>query len=112
MISFAWNHSTVIEFENVLLQAFQISNLIREYIEVLHKYGSTDDNASRNLQSIYGPGITALYQHQPPPRHNPEENMYMMHSSAAVNNMQIYQSTRPTPMFQKPSPALIEDISV
>lgn len=91
-------------------QAFQISNLIREYIEVLQNYGNAEENSSKTLQSIYGPGITALYQHQPPPqRYHPEDNMYMMHEGAAV---QSYQTTRPTSMVHKPSPALIEDISV
>ena len=85
---------------------------------MLHKYGSSDENASRNLQSIYGPGIAALYQHQPPPRHaNTEENMYMMQATGGpaaminANNSQ-YQISRPTPMFQKPPQPIVEDISV
>lgn len=101
----------MIDTQFISLQAFQISNLIREYIEVLQNYGTKDDNASRNLQSIYGPGITALYQHQPPQRNIQEDNMYMMHTTTA-NNMHSYQSTRPTSILHKPSPALIEDISV
>ena len=70
------------------------------------------------MQSIYGPGIAALYQHQPPPRHaNPEDNMYMMQTAtgpAAIMNANNtpYQITRPTPMFQKPPQPIVEDISV
>ena len=98
-------------------QAFQISNLIREYIEVLQKYGSSDDNASRNLQSIYGPGIAALYQHQPPPRHANQDDMYMMHTTSGpvmpMNTINTpYQITRPSPMFQKSPQPIVEDISV
>ena len=96
-----------------IFKAFQISNLIREYIEVLQKYGSSDENASRNLQSIYGPGIAALYQHQPPQRQIPDENMYMMHNTTTANELHHYQGTRPTSILHKQPPApLIEDISV
>merc|ERR1712223_1902003 len=82
-------------------QAFQISNLIREYIEVLHKYGSSDDNASRNLRSIYGPGIAALYQHQAPQRHANQDDMYMMHNTTTANEVHHYQATRPAPIIHK-----------
>ena len=94
-----------------MFQAFQISNLIREYIEVLQNYGPTDNNAARNLQSIYGPGISALYQHQPPQRFNQEDVMYTMYAKTA-NTMQSYEMAKPASILHKPVPALIEDISV
>ena len=95
-----------------MFQAFQISNLIREYIEVLQSSGQTDNNAAGNIQSIYGPGISALYQHQPPQRFNQEDAMYAMYGKTANTMQQSYQNAIPASLLRKPVPALIEDISV
>ena len=77
----------------------------------MQNYGQTDNNAAGNIQSIYGPGISALYQHQPPQRFNQEDAMYAMYGQFK-STMQSYQIPKPASNLHKPVPALIEDISV